>query len=30
MVKVGANLLGGAYKSNTEDKFRQAITDGYD
>ncbi len=30
MVKVRANLLGEAYKSNTEVKFRQAVTDGYD
>ncbi len=29
-VKVRAKLLSGAYKSNTEVKFRQAITDGYD
>ncbi len=30
MVKVRAKILGGAYKSNTEVKFRQAVNDGYD
>ncbi len=30
MVKVRAKLLGEAYESNTGDKFRQTITDGYD
>ncbi len=30
MVMVRAKLLGEAYKSNTEVKFRQAITDSYD
>ncbi len=30
MVKVRAKSLGGAYKSNTEVKFRQEITDDYD
>ncbi len=30
MVKVRAKLLGGAYKSNTEVRVRQAVTDGYD
>ncbi len=30
MVKVRAKLPCGPYKSNTEVKFRQAITDGYD
>ncbi len=29
-LRLGAKLQGGTYKSNTDVKFRQAITDGYD